>query len=139
VQRGNLQKHISTTVINVSERSFYDVLVHFPFLIPFCYRNALRKTERCNDCALGYGIAVISDLLVTDTVDNSKELLLLSARIASKVVLSDLRKDDRRRLVSLFHNIARQIEAEKYVNTNPLGAFFGINTAREARKRDENV
>jgi hypothetical protein len=95
---------------------------------PSRYRKALRKTGRCDGCALKHGIELIHDILGTSAAADSKELLLLSAQIAAKVDSSELDDDSRRRFAAIFRDVAYQIEAEAYADTGYLRALCDLKT-----------
>jgi hypothetical protein len=78
--------------------------------------------------------------LETNVAADPKELLLLSAQIATKVGSNDLSVNGRRRLAAVFHGVAYQIEAEAYANTSHWRAFWGMKTITKAPVAgDENA
>jgi len=131
------QRSTPYTTVNRSKKCREETCTNV--LQPPLTADALRKTGRCNDCALKYAMRVIRDLLDTDAIDDSEELLVLSAIIATKVVSSDLSNRSRRQLVNMFRDASQQIEAEKYADASFWRAFLGVKPARRVRKRDENV
>ena len=99
----------------------------------------IKRTGRCSDCAMKYGISIVKDLLETGFNDNVLEMLSLSVAIAIKLKTDDLDDSKRCKIASIFRSVAFLIENEPVSKGSLLDAFLGKTTRAQKKTGSDNV
>ena len=101
--------------------------------------KTFRKTGRCRECAVKYGVNLIKDLVESDPNEDVDRLLSMAARTALDLPTNDLSDERRRLFANVFRTVASRIEAEIIIDKSILSVFWKGRRAPKCHDATQNV